>query len=144
MGERKKRSDTKREVKPLLPIIVKDAIYQISYKTHTSVKNVCEYLVVATMNDRKVLTDLSAYFQRNLKFEKTIFFGNLNKQRIKKRFEGYKETVTMKLKYADYEFICELGYALDCRPTVVVAILLQVAIRDICIVESYMKNHSQK
>lgn len=144
MGERKKRSDMKREVKPLLPIDVKDAIYRISYKTHTPIKDVCEYLVVAAMNDRKILTELSACFQRNLKFEKTIFFGNLNKRRIKKRFDGYKETVTIKFKHTDYEFICELGYALDCRPTVVVAILLQVAIRNKNIIENYMKNHSQK
>lgn len=138
-GNRKQRSDKKREVKPTLPLDVKDLIYRISNKTHTPVKDVCEYLTVMAMNDRRVLTDLSIYFQRNLKFENTIFFGSLKKRQIKKRVEGPRGTLSVKFKQRDYAFIYDICHALDCRPTIVVAILLQLAIRDKNIVEGYLR-----
>lgn len=141
VGERKQRSDKKKEVKPTLPLDLKDAIYRISYITYTPVKDVCEKLCVEVMRDQKILSNLSMYFQRDIRIGSTLYIGKLENKHIKKRIECEKEKVTIKFKREDYEIIYALGYALDCSPTRVVAILLQIAMLDMRIVNGYIKQY---
>lgn len=141
VGERKERSDKKKEVKPSIPTELKDAIYRISYITYTPVKEICEQLCIAVMTDQKILTDLSTFFIRDIRIGSTFYLGELDNRHIKKRVDGSKERITIKFRRADYEVIYGLGYALDCSPSRVVAILLQLAMQDIRIVNRYIKRH---
>lgn len=141
VGERRVRSDKKKEVKPLLSINLKDAIYRLSYITHSPVKDVCEQLCIAVMNDRKIITDLSMFFIRDIRIDSTIYLGRSENKRLKKRIEGARERVTIKFKAKDYAFIYDLAYALDCSPSRVVAVLLEIAMQDIRIVNQYIKQH---
>lgn len=138
---RKERSDKKKEVKPLIPIDLKDTIYRLSYITHTPVKDVSEKLCIAVIKDPRLISDLSQHFIRDIRIQSTIYIGNVSNPRISKRLDGDKERVTIKFIMKDYNIIYDLGYALDCRPARVVALLLEIALKDIKIVNQYIKDH---
>lgn len=141
VGERKIRSDKKREVKPTIAPTLKDAIYRISYITYTPVKDVCEYLCIAAISNQKVLDHLSQFFRRDMRVGNTMYFGSLDNQHVQKRIRSNTERVTVRFKRNDYEFIYKLGYALDCSPTRVVAVLLHVAMREMNNVNDYIKRY---
>lgn len=70
-------------------------------------------------------------------------FGSRDNKRLAKRITATTERVTIKFKQIDYEVIFNLGYALDVSASRVVAILLDLAMKDINIVNLYIKQYLQ-
>ena len=141
MGQRKQRSDKKREVNPYLHVDLKDMIYRLSYITHTPVKDICEFMCVYVMGNRKAIYVLSTQFKRDIRLDNTLYRGMPDNVSAKKRVDGPSERVTVRFKQADYELISILSYALDCSASRVVAILLEMALQDIQIVNMYIKKY---
>jgi len=137
--ERKIRSDKKKEIKPYISIEIKDAIYRLSYITQTPVKDVCEQLVIYTMNDREVIDHLTQFFQRDIRLGNTIYRGFLDNPKARKRLLEYRERVTVRFKREDVEPIVILSYALDCSPTRTTAILLENGIRNMKFINRYVE-----
>ena len=138
---RKTRSDKKKEVKATLSIDLKDAIYRLSFLTLTHVKDVCEYLCHAALNERKIIEKLSTNFLHDIRYSDTLFRGHLTNKQIEKRISGTTSRVTLKFKRADYEAIYSLSYALEVSPSRTTAILLDMSMKDISIVNQYVKDY---
>lgn len=135
------RSDKKREVKPVIKLELKDAIYRLSYITYTPVKDVCERLCIYVINDHHTIEKLSGYFKREVRLGNTLYFGNLSNKTVSKRDKGETERVTVRFKQGVYDSIAVLSYALDCTPSRTVAILLTIAMKNISYVDRYIKEY---
>ena len=141
VGERKQRNDKKREVQPSIGIELKDMIYRSSYITHTPVKDICEFMCVYVMHNEQAINALSSHFRRDIRLNNTLYRGSLDNERIVKRTKEYKERITIRFKQMDYDMISILSYALDCSPSRVVAVLLEIAFSDARVVNMYIKNY---
>lgn len=141
VGERKERSDKKREVKPLIPLDVKDAIHRLSHVTHKPVKDVCEFLTVYILRDTATINTLSRHFKRSIQLGNTYYRGDINNPGVSKRLKVPSDHVSGKYKKNDFEIISTLAYALDCTPTRVNAILLESATRNIKAVNEYVHEY---
>jgi hypothetical protein len=140
--KRKTRSDKKRDIKPTIPITLKESIYRLSYITNTPVKDVSEYLLVSGLQSKKIMDELSNYFRRGLIIGNTVFIGDLERTSIQqKRRGGKKERITIRVDASTYENINSLAYALDCTPSTAAAILLEVSIQDVHNVNRYAKRY---
>jgi len=137
-GEKRERSDKKRQVKPLIPLDVKEAIHRISHITNTPIKDVCEFLALFVVQDNETLNKLSKYFKRGVVLGNTYYNGNIDAETIEKRLQVPSELVNIKFKRDDYEHIANLAYALDCTPTRTTGILLEHAARNVKAVNGYV------
>ena len=141
VGERKTRSDKKRDIKPTIRIDLKDALYRLSYITYTPVKDVAEKLTVMVLEDAEVVNHLSQYFKRDLKFNSTLFRGHAENPHIGHRDEGKTERISTRFQTNKYEAIAILAYTLDCTPSRTVTVLLEIAVRNIRFVNAYVKTY---
>lgn len=138
---RKVRSDKKREVKPVIKLELKDAIYRLSYITYTPVKDVAARLCDYIINDNRMISHYSQYFQRDIRLSNTLYFGHLSNKRFTKRDPGENDRITVRFTQKEYDSIAVLSYALDCTPSRTVAILLYTAMRNIEYVNRYVKEY---
>lgn len=138
---RKVRSDKKRDVKPVIKIELKDAIYRLSYITFTPVKDVAESMLMYAMNTVDVLNALSPNFRRVVRIKNTLYRGSIDNPRISKRDDGNTERITIRLTQSLYESIYVLAYTLDVSPSRVCAILLDASMRDFRYLNNYVTRH---
>ena len=142
---RKVRSDKKRDVSPTIQLELKDTIYRISYVINTPVKDIVESICIFGMNSRNVITILSKYFKRNVKFQNTLFMGHLDNPSIKRFEKGVKtERIGTRFKQHDYETLVTLAFALDVTPSRAAALLLDTSIRHSDFVNSYFQQYLSK
>ena len=139
--ERKVRSDKKREVKPVIKLELKDAIYRLSYITYTPVKDVCARLCSYVINDKRAIGHYSQYFQRDIRLSNTLYFGHPSNKRFTKRDPGENDRLTVRFTQAEYDSIAILSYALDCTPSRTVAVLLYGAMSNMEFVNRYIREY---
>lgn len=140
-GQRKIRSDKKKDVKPTLSFELKDTIYRLSYITYTPVKNIGEALCIDAMYNQKIITSLASHFKRNIKIGNTMYIGNRDSNQIPKRLPAPTDKITIRFKQAHFDFIYDLAYALNVSPSRVVAILLQYAMSDMATVNRFIVSY---
>ncbi|UNT55361.1 hypothetical protein [Lysinibacillus capsici] len=139
---RKVRTDKKRDVKPTIPIELKDTIYRISYVVDTPVKDIVETICKFGLDSRKVITVLSVNFKRNVRFHNTLFMGDLEKPSVQRLKPGTRtERISTRLKQPDYENLVTLAFALDVTPSRAAALLIDASIRHSDFVNSYFQQH---
>lgn len=138
---RKVRSDKKREVKAVLTIELKDAIYRLSYITYTPVKDVCERLCMYVLDDQHAIEQLSHFFKRDVRIGHTIYMGHATNKTVTKRFKGITSKVTVRFKQNLYNNIAALSYAFDCTPSRTVALILNAAMRNSGYVNQYIHEY---
>lgn len=139
---RKVRTDKKRDVKPTIPIELKDTIYRISYVVETPVKDIVETICQFGLDSRKVITVLSENFKRNVRFHNTLFMGDLDKPSVQRLMPGTRtERISTRLKQRDYENLVTLAFALDVTPSRAAALLIDASIRHSDFVNSYFQQH---
>ena len=139
MGQRKQRSDKKREVKPYLSLDLKDMVYRLSYITSTPVKDVCEFMCVKVISEKKSIDRIAMFFKRDIRLDMVTYRGSMETPAINKRGNGTKERVTVRFKQEDFDLISILSYALDCTASRAVSFILETALRDMEIVNAYVK-----
>lgn len=146
--KRKIRSDKKRDVKPSLPIDLKECVYRLSYITNTPVKNVIESICVSGLASSKVMDYLSNYFRRGFSFGSTVYMGDMSKEPIRHLYKNIeKERVSTRLKDGHgetYDILKRLAYALDCSPALAASFLIEASIRNSDFVDEYMTRHLEE
>lgn len=141
-GERKVRSDKKIDLKPSIPIPLKEAVYRLSFITQTPVKNVAEYLIIEGLQNSEIIGDLSIYFKREIKINSTIYRGNITNPTIKKRDSTVQlDRISLRVKLSTYNLIAALSYALDCSKAKVCALLIEHSMNNLTIVNHYVENY---
>ncbi|MFJ7665311.1 hypothetical protein ACIQXW_23415 [Lysinibacillus sp. NPDC097162] len=135
------RSDKKRDVKPTIPMDLKDVLYRISYITFTPVKDVCQQMAMLVLHDRRTIENLSKYFKRDLIMGHTMFVGNITNKTMEKRPKVRGERVTIRFTQKEFESVALLSYALDCTPSRTVAILLDMSMKSVRFVNAYIKRY---
>lgn len=138
VGQRKVRSDKKRDVKPTVKVELKDAIYRLSYITQTPVKDVAERMIEYAIRNQSILNNLAHSFRRVVRINDTLYLGHIDNKRIDRREDGVCERLTSRLTSHDYETVSALAYALDVNPTRVCAVLLEASMRDFTFVNTYV------
>lgn len=143
VGERRERSDKKKDIKPTIALELKDAIFRLSYLTHIPVKDVAQQLSMLVIQDKKAIEHISPYFKRDLLFGKTVFIGNIQNESIKQRKNEKGERITIRYTQEEYKKIALLSYTLDCTPSYTCAILLDISMRNIRFVNAFIKQYLQ-
>lgn len=142
---RKVRADKKREIKPTVPIQLKDIIYRISYVIDTPVKDIVEEICVRGLESRHIITKLSSNFKRNARFQNTVFIGHLENRSLQRMEKGIiTGRVTSRFKQPNYENLVTLAFALDVTPTRAASLLLEATIKNGDIMNGYLQKHLSK
>lgn len=141
-GQRKKRKDAKIDIKPTIPLLLKDSIYRLAYITNIPVKDVGEHLVIAAINDIDIISSISNFFQRDIRINSTLYFGNSANPNVKKRSApGTCDRISLRLTQNTNNVIEALAYALRCTPTRACAILVENGMHDFTIVNNFVRDY---
>ena len=143
-GSRGQRTDKKRDVKPTIKLELKDSIYQLSSLTFMPVKDVCVELCSYVIHDRESIMKLSTMFKRDLRFENTVFIGNVSNKTVTKKLNGYGERITLRFSQIQYDNVSLLAFALDCTVSRATAILLEMSMSEIKFINRFVKNYLKK
>lgn len=137
---RKTRSDKKRDVKPTIPLELKECVYRLSYIMNTPVKDIAESLCVEGIFSKRVLEYMSSNFKRSIRLEGTLYVGDINRRTMQKRHNaGKSERITIRFKPNDYENITALAYALDVTPSRATALLLDASVRNAEFINEFVR-----
>ncbi|MGG1021155.1 hypothetical protein ABE151_17510 [Bacillus paralicheniformis] len=140
--KRKTRSDKKKDVKPTVPINLKNCIFRLSYVTNTPVKNVVEVICEKGLRSKIVIDHLSTYFRRDFQYLNTFYIGDLRRESLQRSNQpGVNMRITTRFTQETYNNICALSYALDVTPTRATALLLDASVRNTNIVNAFVKSY---
>jgi hypothetical protein len=137
--KRKIRSDKKVDVKPTIPLTLKESIHRLGYITDTPIKDIAEVLCIEGISSRKVIELLSIHFRRSYQYGNTVYMGDLTRTSLQKvKFHGPTDRITTRLKDGiapdgteeTYSAIKALAYSLDVTPHKAAALLLEATIKD--------------
>lgn len=139
---RKVRSDKKRDVKPTVPLALKESVDRLCYITNRPIKDIAEEICICGLNSRKVIELLSSSFRRNYTFRNTVMMGDLNRISLQKeRIKGIKERITIRFTQDVYEKINSLSYSLDVTPSRATALLLDGTFRNGEFISQFLEKH---
>lgn len=139
---RKIRSDKKRDVKPTVPLALRECVDRLSYITNRPIKDICEEICIHGLYSRKVIELLSEKFRRNYAFQSTVFIGKLDREPAQKdSTKGIKHRLTIRFKQDTYEQINRLSYSLDVTPSRATALLLDATIRNSEFINQFLEKH---
>lgn len=144
-GERKVRSDKKTDVKPVIPVHLKETIYRLSKVCDLFVKDLAVILCSEGIQSKEVMGLLKPNFRRGVRLGNTIYFGSLDNPSLQRKMDkGFHERITIKFESADFENIALLAHALAVTPSRATAILLDASIRDPDFIHTLLKDHSKR
>ena len=139
---RKVRSDKKRDIKPTVPLALKESVDRLCYITNRPIKDIAEEICICGLNSRKVIELLSSNFRRNYTFRNTVMMGDLNRVSLQKeRIKGIKERITIRFTQDVYEKINSLSYSLDVTPSRATALLLDGTFRNGEFISQFLEKH---
>ncbi|TBV85009.1 hypothetical protein EW028_23215 [Lysinibacillus sp. OL1] len=141
-GQTKRRSDAKVDYKPTIPLSLKDSIERLADITNKSVKEVANHLIVSAINSQDIISSISRYFQREIRFNNTLYFGALTNPSAKKKHPpGTCDRVSTRVTQKTDQLIDALAYALKCTPHRTCAILLEHAMLNYDIINAFIREH---
>ena len=140
-GRRKVRSDKKRDVRATVTIELKDCIYRLNEVTKVKVKDISEQFTLLVMRDKDMMNDFSEYFKRTIKVGNTLYRGSINNKQMIKLLPGRTETISIKFKQSDYNYISDLAYVFNISASRMVAVLIQYAVADLEIIADFIVTH---
>lgn len=142
--KRKTRSDKKRDVKPFIPMHLKDNIYLLSYIYNVPVKDISESICRHGIHSKKVIDHLSQYFKRDVRLDNSFYYGCLGNPSTQRRTDKtYHERITIKFKPDNYEDICLLAYTLDATPSRATAVLIDASFRNPDFIYDLAREHGK-
>lgn len=98
-------------------------------------------MVCTVLREKQTLDVLSRYFKRSITIDNTYYRGDITTTAIKKRLQTPTGLVSVKFKSFDFELISAIAYGLDCSPTRTCAILLEVAVKNIKVVNEFIRSY---
>lgn len=145
-GERKVRSDKKKDIKPTVSKELKDCIYRLSFITSTPVKDVIEEILIAGSANRKVISYISQHFIRTIKIGNSIYMGDVNRIPVSKMTaSGKGERISTRVTVQMHEDLSALAFALGCNSVSrACALLLDATVRDTEFVNDFARQYIEK
>lgn len=145
MGERKIRSDKKRDVKPTVSLELRDCIYRLSFITDTPVKDVIEAVLLDGSKRKRPLSHLSQYFLRDVRVGQVVYLGDPERVPVGRRGSTAKTVristrVTQEM-YADLEGV---AYAMSCTVSRAAALLIDATVRDADFVNDFVQKYLER
>lgn len=141
-GQKKKRSDAKVDFKPTIPLSLKDSIERLADITNKSIKDVADHLIVAAINNLDIISSISKFFQREIRFNSTLYFGASTNPSIKKKHPpGTCDRISTRVTQKTDQLIDALAYALRCTPHKACAVLLEQAMLNYDIINNFVRDH---
>ena len=127
----------KKDVQPFIKSSTKDFIYQLSFITGNSVKQICEDLCVNSLRNRKSLIDvLLPYIRRSFKLENKTYVASSNP--IKKYpIGGELKRVTIKIDLELFNFANNLAFSLGWSTAKLIAFCIERSITDMEFLNAY-------
>jgi len=141
-GQRKVRSDAKKDVKSTVPIELKDAIYRLAFLTNTPVMHVAELLFVHSIKNAEIVDYVATYFQREVILNGKMYRGSLsNPSVLKQKHNGQTDRIHFRLTRESYEILAVFAYALACSHSKACAVLLEECIHESDFISNYVEQH---
>ncbi|MEX3624981.1 hypothetical protein [Viridibacillus arvi] len=138
----KERSDKRRDIKPSLPLNLKEAIYRLSFITKIPVKDIAEDLVLYGIKTHDVIGKIAKKFRRDVRIDSTLYRGNLSNLPVSKEKRNEElDRITTRLTGSTFEIISALSYALDCRPARTCSLLIEESFHDVHFLHNYCEKH---
>lgn len=142
VGDRKVRSDRKRDVQPTISIELKDCIYRLSFITNTPVKDVAEAICISGLGNGKVVSYVSRNFRRDVRIDNTLYMGDLNRISVRKRVTNTRnERISIRFKSGMHENLSVIAYALDCSIARATGLLLDASVREVDFINDFVKEY---
>ncbi|MEK3935900.1 hypothetical protein MKY41_11285 [Sporosarcina sp. FSL W7-1349] len=142
VGQRKVRSDKKRDIKPTVTKELKDCIYRLSFITDTPIKDVIEEILIAGSTNRKVISYLSRYFLRDVKIGNSIYLGDSDRMPVSKRTPNEKgERISTRVTESMHDSLSAIGYAMGCSVARATTLLLDATVRDTEFVNEFARTY---
>ncbi|WP_274307008.1 hypothetical protein [Solibacillus daqui] len=130
VGERKRRSDKKVDVKPTMSVTLKQQLYDFAELCNEPVKDTAERLVVMGMISPIIIQEFCKWLRRNYTYNSSIAIGYAERPKLKLTSQSETGKVSIRLKINDYDKLSELAYALDITPTATATMLIRLTTRD--------------
>ncbi|MGE7843657.1 hypothetical protein ACQKNX_23110 [Lysinibacillus sp. NPDC093712] len=141
-GQRKRRSDAKVDFKPTVPLPLKDSIERLADITNIPIKDVTNHLIVSAINNVDIISSISKFFKREIRFNNTLYFGNpTNPSVIKKNPPGTCDRISTRVSQKIDQLIDALAYAMRCTPHRACAVLLEQAMLNYDIVNNFIREY---
>lgn len=144
MGDRKIRSDKKREIQPTLPIDVFSCIHRLHKITGLPIKTIGEEVCLRGLQDKRMLSMLSVYFRRDIQLDNTLYIGRADQPPVARRFKGLTKRISVRFYSQAYDNINALSYASDCTVARVCALLIDTCLTDPDFVNEYVEEYLMK
>lgn len=142
IGERATRSDKKREIKPTLPITLKDGIYRLAFITRKPIKDLCEEIIIYTLNSAEIREIIAPYIRRDITLGNVFLHGNDERQELRLNEHGEEtERLSLRLTKDIYSLVAVLSYGLDVTVSKTTALLLREGMKDYEFVERYVRSY---
>lgn len=144
VGERKQRSDKKRDVKPTVETPLRECVYRIAFITNTPVKDVAEAIVIHSLTNRKVLEYVTHYFSRDMRIDDTLYRANPYAPAIIKRSDEKTHRITIRFKAEAYSVLRNMSYAMDCSVARACALLLEAGVKDGDFIDGFVRSYMER
>lgn len=142
VGDRKVRSDKKKDVQPTISIELKDCIYRLSFITDTPVKDVAEAICTSGLGNKKVVSYLSQNFRRDVRIDNALYMGDINRVSVRKRVTNTRtERISIRFKMGMHESLSVLAYAMDCSIARATGLLLDASVREVDFINEFVKSY---
>ncbi|WP_077324093.1 hypothetical protein [Virgibacillus siamensis] len=144
-GERKIRSDKKRDVKPTIPIQLYECVSRISYVTSTPMKDVGELICKKGLYSTAVVEYLSQYFKRDYWANSNVLYtGDMEHAGYAAPRGMSKRRMTMRFLQKDHDKLVRLAYSLDITTSAATGLLLEASVKNTNIVNAFILNYVKK
>lgn len=141
-GQKRRRSDAKVDFKPTIHLQLKSSIERLAHITNIPIKDVTDHLIVSAINNVDVISSISKFFKREIRFNNTLYFGNLTNPSVKKKNPpGTCDRISTRVSQKTDQLIDALAYALRCTPHRVCAVLLEHAMLNYDIVNDFIRTY---
>jgi len=139
--ERKVRSDKKIDVKPTVPIVLKNQLFTLSHLLNEPVKDVAEQLCKDAAKSKVIIDEICRWFRRNYIYKNVVAIGDPDRPRLRLIIQGEKSKVTIRFKRNDYDELCNLAHALDITPTSTAGVLIRMSLRNIDFMTEFVQTY---
>ncbi|WJY27498.1 hypothetical protein [Sporosarcina trichiuri] len=145
MGERKIRSDKKRDVKPTVPLDLRDCIYRLSFITDTPVKDVIEAVLLDGSKRKRPLSHLSQYFLRDVRVGQVVYLGDPDRVPVGRRgASGKTVRISTRVTQDMYNDLEGVAYAMGCSVSRAAALLIDATVRDVDFVNDFVRSYLEE
>lgn len=130
MGERKIRSDKKREVAPYVNEAAYKLVNRISYICDLPIKTVGEMIGREALKSPEIMGLIGERFRRDFRLnEYHVFMGRSENKPFRQKWMEEKQRLHMKYYSFEYDRFSELAFSLDCSVSAAAGLLIQTSIQ---------------